>query len=300
MKDTQEEMCPHIGLKDDPATSAAYPSVWNYCYRAKPIAIASLDHQRMYCLTAAHTACPLFLKPESTPMPAELQAQDLEPDRRSRAMRTTVSALVVLAVLVAVAVWQGIARGFFSSPSQQGGGVSASTLTALPALPTIAIGSATHPSTPAGGVSPATPTPTFVPTKISSPTPTTQPVLKLALETPIGLGQRFMIHKMEEGESLDRLASRYGTSVAGILAVNYYLPSPLLVNWTVVIPLESIDIQGLPAFQPYMVVDDITVEEFAQSISVDVATLSYYNALTATYQLSPGDWLLIPREKVKQ
>jgi hypothetical protein len=67
----------------------------------------------------------------------------------------------------------------------------------------------------------------------------------------------------------------------------------------VVIPLESIDVQGLPAFQPCMVVAGMTVDEFAQSISVDVSTLSYYNALTATYQLSPGDWLLVPREKVK-
>ena len=298
MKDTQEEMCPHIGLKDDPATSAAYPSVWNYCYRAKPIAIASLDNQRMYCLTAAYTACPLFLKPESTPVPTELQAQDLEPDRRSRAMRTTVSALVVLAVLVAVAVWQGIMRGFFYSPSQQGGGVSASTLTALPALPTIAIGSATHPSTPAGGVSPATPTPTFVPTKISSPIPTTQPVLNLALEVPIGLGQRFMIHRVMEGESLELFARRYATTVEAIQAVNYYLPSPLLVNWTMIIPLESIDVPGLPAFQPIIVVDDMTVEEFAQSNSVDVSTLSYFNGLEVSYRLTRGDWLLVPREKL--
>jgi len=292
-------MCPHIGLKDDPATSLGYPSAWNYCHRAKPIAIASLDHQRTYCLTAAHTACPLFQQPENTPMPAELQSQDLEPHRRSRAMRTTVSALVVLAVLVAVVVWQGIARGFFFLPSQPGGETSIPTLTALPASPTVAIGSATHPSTPVGGVVPATPTPTFVPTKISSPTPTTQPVLKLALETPLGLDQQFLIHRMVEGESLDRLVSKYATTVAAIQAVNYYLPSPLLINWTVVIPPGRIDIQGLPAFQPYMVVAGMTVEEFAQSISVDVSTLSYYNGLTATYQLSPGDWLLVPREKVK-
>jgi hypothetical protein len=48
-----------------------------------------------------------------------------------------------------------------------------------------------------------------------------------------------------------------------------------------------------------MVVGSMTVEEFAQKNSVDVSTLSYYNGLTAAYRLSPGDWLLVPREKRK-
>jgi LysM repeat protein len=288
-------MCPHIGLEDDPATSLGYPSAWNYCHRAKPIAVAGLDHQRAYCLSAKHMLCPLFLQPEGSPMPVELQAQDVRPDRRNRALWRTVSALVVLAVLVAVVVWQGIARGFFFLPAQTGKSTSTPTLIELPALPS----EATFTLTPTGGATPIEPGPTLVPTKTSLPTPTTQPILKLALETPLGLNKEFVIHRMVEGESLDRLASKYGTTVKAIQAVNYYLPSPLLINWTVVIPPGRIDIQGLPAFQPYMVVAGMTVEEFAQSISVDVSTLSYYNGLTATYQLSPGDWLLVPREKVK-
>jgi LysM repeat protein len=287
-----ETMCPHIGLKDDPATSLGYPSAWNYCHRAKPIAVAGLDHQRTYCLTATHVTCPVFLKPESSPMPAELQAPDNGLGRGRRTLWVTVSALVVLAVLVVVVVWQGIARGFFFLPSQQGKSTSTPTLTALPASP-----SATLASTLAGST-PASPTPTLVPTKTPLPTPTTQPVLNLDLETPLGLNKAFLIHRMLEGESLDRLASKYSTTVALIQAVNFYLPSPLLVGRTIVIPLGKIDIQGLPAFEPQMVVGSMTVDEFAQSISVKTSTLSYYNGLTAAYRLSPGDWLLVPREKV--
>jgi len=287
-------MCPHIGLEDDPATSLGYPSAWNYCHRAKPIAIASLDHQRTHCLTAAYTACPLFLEQGVTSMPAELRAQDIEPGHRNRAMWRTVSALVVLAVLVAVVVWQGIARGFFSLPSQPGESTSTPTLTELPASPS----EANLTLTPTGGATPTGLGPTLVPTKTPLPTPTTQPVLKLSLETPLGLDQGFLIHRMMEGESLDRLASKYSTTVALIQAVNYYLPSPLLINWTVIIPLGKIDLQGVPAFQPYMVVAGMTVDEFAQSISVDASTLSYYNGLAATYKLSPGDWLLVLREKI--
>jgi len=287
-------MCPHIGLEDDPATSLGYPSAWNCCHRAKPIAVAGLDHQRAYCLTAKHTICPLFLEPEGSPMPAELQAQDIRPGRNNRALWRTVAALVVLVALVAVVVWQGIARGFFFLPSQPGTSTSTPTLTELPALPS----EATFTLTPTGGATPTGLGPTLVPTKTPLPSPTMQPILKLALESPLGLNKEFVIHRMVEGESLDRLAGKYGTTVALIQAANYYLPSPIQVNWTVIIPVGKIDLQGVPAFQPYMVVAGMTVDEFAQSISVDASTLSYYNGLTVTYRLSPGDWLLVPRQKI--
>jgi len=293
-------MCPHIGLEDDPATSLGYPSAWNFCHHAKPIAVAHLDHQRAYCLTAKHTICPLFLKSENSPMPAELQAQDIKPGRSNRAPWRAIAALTVLIALVAVVAWQGIARGFFSLPLQQGKITSTPTLTTSPASPTGAIDSATLTSTPIGGGALTSPTqpPTFTPTKIPSPTSTAQPVMKLALETPIGRDQEFMIHRVLEGESLDRLANKYGTTVAALQAVNYYLPSPLLINWTVVIPLGKIDVQGLPAFQPLMVTGGMTLEAYAQSITVDVSTLSYYNGILPSYQLSGGDWLLVPRQKI--
>ncbi len=288
-------MCPHLGLNDDPATSLAYPSAWNHCHRAHPLAIASLDQQRTHCLTAAHTACPLFLAAGDIPMPGELQSH-LEANQVSRKAWMRAPVLAILVVVVGVIIWQVIARGLFSPPSQDGDGASAATQTAL----SVPVGATDPTLTPLVEVTSLPPTPTLAPTRLASPTPTAQPVLNLALEAPIGLGQRFMIHRVKEGESLELFARRYATTMEAIQAVNYYLPSPLLVNWTVVIPLESIDVQGLPAFQPIMVVGDMTVEEFAQSNSVDVATLSYFNALEVSYRLSRGDWLLIPREKVNK
>jgi LysM repeat protein len=289
-------MCPHIGLEDDPATLLGYPSVWNYCHHAKPIAVAGLDHQRTYCLSAAHAACPLFLKPEGSPMPAGLQTPDNGLGRGRRTLWRTVLALVVLAVLVAVVVWQGIARGFFFLPSQPGESTSTPTLTELPPLPSEAILT----MTPTSGATPTGLCPTLVPTNTPLPSPTNQPVLELALETPLGLNKEFIIHMIVEGESLDLLANNYGTTVPLIKAINYYLPFTLLPNLIVIIPVGEIDLQGVPAFQPYLVKAGMTVDELAQSISVDVSTLSYYNGLTADYRLSPGDWLLVPREKPNQ
>jgi len=289
-----EMMCPHIGLKDDPATSLGYPSAWNYCHRAKPIAVAGLDHQRTYCLSAAHATCPLFLKPEKSPMPAGMQAPDNDLGRGRRTPWRTVSALVVLVVLVAVVVWQGIARGFFFLPSQPEESTSTPTLTELPASTSETIITMTLTSS----VTPPEPSPTLFLTDTPLPTATTQPVLKLELETPLGLNKEFIIHRVVDGESQDLLANRFGTTLAQIQAVNYYLPSPLLINHIMIIPVGMIDLQGVPTFEPQKIVASMTVEEFAQSISVDASTLSYFNGLTATYRLSPGDWLLVPREKI--
>lgn len=295
MNENPGRMCPHIGMKDDPTTSLAYPSAWNHCHQAHPNAIASLDHQRTHCLTAAHTACPLFLAASDIPMPGELQSH-LEADQVSRKAWMRMLVLAILVVVVGVIIWQVIARGLFSPPSQDGISASAATQTAL----SVPVGATDPTLTPLVEVQPLPPTPTLAPTRLASPTPTTQPVLNLTLEVPLGLGQRFMIHRVMEGESLELFARRYATTMEAIQAVNYYLPSPLLVNWTVVIPLESIDVQGLPAFQPIMVVGDMTVDEFARSNSVDVSTLSYFNALEVSYRLRRGDWLLIPREKVNK
>ncbi len=88
---------------------------------------------------------------------------------------------------------------------------------------------------------------------------------------------------------------QYNTTVEAIRAVNYYLPSPLWVDWLVIIPVGITDTQGLPAFEAYMVTDQVTIEELAQKLSVSPEVLRYYNAVEGGYRLTPGEWLLIPK-----
>jgi len=151
-----------------------------------------------------------------------------------------------------------------------------------------------------------TPEVRLVPSVTSSPTatlrikqPTWTPYLTAviaphALETPIGIGHKFVIHRVHAGENLIALANQYLTSVAAIQAVNYNLPSPVMVDWLLVIPVRQTDVQGLPTFEPYEIEGYVVVEALAQQLSVDPEIFKSYNALGNSEVLSAGEWVLIP------
>jgi hypothetical protein len=56
-------MCPYLGLREDRATHADFPSVANRCWRAGHGTVVAPEHQRNYCLTPACTRCPQFRDP---------------------------------------------------------------------------------------------------------------------------------------------------------------------------------------------------------------------------------------------
>ncbi len=53
-------------------------------------------------------------------------------------------------------------------------------------------------------------------------------------------------HRVAEGESLQVFANLYNTSVEAIRNVNYDLIAPLWIDWLVVIPMNTMDVSGIP------------------------------------------------------
>ena len=74
--------CPSLGLMDDAQTSLAFPSIWNNCYRSRPIAPPKLKYQEEFCLCENHRECPLFLSEQTAPLPGHIRSP------RSHAKRT--------------------------------------------------------------------------------------------------------------------------------------------------------------------------------------------------------------------
>ncbi|MGB7876167.1 MAG: ParA family protein [Anaerolineales bacterium] len=65
--------CTHLGKDEDPQTMLAYPSIWNKCHRAKPIASPSLSHQNIFCLSNNYSSCPMLQKTRGS-LPTHLRA----------------------------------------------------------------------------------------------------------------------------------------------------------------------------------------------------------------------------------
>ena len=283
--------CPYCGIVDDATTSLGYPSLWNYCHRANPVEVANLEHQRIFCLTAEHSNCPVFLREGSFPLPVELRGRSNE-SRRGKKSPWKVVVILAVGLLVLLIGWQFLTNGRLL-PALPGAETAVSpTLSALPA------GGTRSPSiTPSPTATPLeTPTALPLPSPSATPSQTPLPRYELSAEMPIGLNKQFMIHEVQPGESLELFANKYGTTVEVIKAVNFYLHSPLLEKTMLVIPLDMTTAEGLPAFEPYMVAQDsITIEALAQELSVNADLLIRYNDLVPAYLLRPGDWLLIPR-----
>jgi len=95
------EFCPHLGLQEDTQTCLAYAAEWNLCYRARPAAPVSLEHQRKTCLSPLHTGCPVFQAEKTGPLPRSLRGAR----RRGRMFWVRMAVLVLLVILGLLAVW---------------------------------------------------------------------------------------------------------------------------------------------------------------------------------------------------
>ena len=111
-----------------------------------------------------------------------------------------------------------------------------------------------------------------------------------------GLDKKLILHRVQKGETLSEYASRYNTSEAAIIRVNYSLKLPLEESSVIVIPDGFSNVAQMPYFQLFLVTtDSLTIEELSSQLAASLDALLYYNNLYSGKQLSSGDWLLIPR-----
>ena len=300
-EELKNQFCPYLGLKFDPKSWVGYPSPINYCHRVKPLAVPKFNHQRSYCLTNNYIDCPIVYGGPGQRMPKTIRSQSKQANTLKKIVRIEVLiGLLLVAIILGAIFWQQIVAGI----SQIGQSASNNPQTSTQAL------IKTKTSSPTIERS-ASPTRAITATKENSPTPTqtlitpsetplppnqTMEPPVLALETPIGQDMKFIIHAVIPGESLELYARDYNTTVEAIRAINYKLPSFLPLDWTVIIPLNTSDVTGVPAFEPYEVRDTVTVEALAELLSVDLTDLRLYNRIPKGYTLSPAEWIMVPRE----
>jgi LysM repeat protein len=240
----EPEVCPYLGLPDDPRTRFTFADPAHRCHvGAKPIPI-DLGHQGAYCLTTGYPACKRFRSPKTAGGPASgparsfsativagavvpvaTAAADATVSRdggtsrgRSRALRRAAALLAVLALVMLMgAIRAGVIGG---SPAGGGApGVVASPAAAETPAPTTVTSAST--ATPTAGL--RSTSATTAPTATPVPTGTPRSVS--------------VIHVVVRGETLSSIAARYGVTAKAIQDANKIVdPSLILAGDRLVIP----------------------------------------------------------------
>jgi hypothetical protein len=185
--------CPFLGLQDDADSLLAFPSVWNYCHRSRPIAAVKLKHQGEFCLGGKYRECPVFLSQHTVPLPEHLRAPRSRTNRpRNVSWRSLVIALTIGLVLVVLG-WRIMSRWFLplafenATPTVTLSATSTPTSTSSPTLTATLVPTTTRTATlpvPFGSVTiTRTPTSTRTATRTPTPTPTPTPTLPPTLTT---------------------------------------------------------------------------------------------------------------------
>jgi len=302
--------CPHLGLRDDPATAHGFPSRWNYCHSVKPITPPSLAQQREVCLTTGYASCPALAAGKKKSLPKGLRWREVGAVRKL--IGRWISVVIILSFLIGAGL---IFSGYWVPSWVENAPVSVWISGVIPQktttnTPTVAPAVVTETDTPTVVIKTATVTPEK---SIVSETPSlseeniaaTQTELALAsrcaypLESPFGgVNRQFLFYEVAAGESMAILTERYETTRSAIEAVNYFLPSPLWADHVIVIPLNTKNIDGLTSFKPVLLdEEDISLEELALNLLVSSAELMEFNQLDPSCRSFQG-WILVPAEKI--
>jgi len=284
-------ICPFLGMSSDTKTSLAFPSIWNYCHRCKPIASAALNHQKNICLTGNYEICPVFSQAPNLSMPHGLRhIKSVRPANKNvfRKIVFTIPALITVFIL----------GGNFFGQSDS--------------FHTLLFTGTSFPGNPSESVSltlsPATVTPSPEQASLIIPTPSTLPRSRVTpivtrkphgMEEWIGINYIFLIYRVKQGWTIERLAAYYDTTAVAVASVNYKLSTPLYPGQLVIIPINQMDVSGLPQFEAYQVAVNVTVEELAAQLNTDIDQLRYFNGFGINEQLMAKEWIIVPREKIK-
>jgi LysM repeat protein len=282
--------CPFLGQEDDPQTHTDFSSSRNYCYRTEKPTPILLESQQSYCLTKDYPNCPIYQDISHLTLPIGVSSDKwVEPDRPISKLVWT--AFVVFFLLGVLVISWFIKPNLFLSKrleptpipiSKSSIPLAETSLTDIVPTPTLVLTSTLHPSATAT----STETPTAIP---FTPVP-------LGLGTPSKTIPQLLIHRIAQGDSLALLASRFGTSVAAIQSVNYFLPVPLWEGVLVVIPINTIDVSDLPAFEPYQIKErSMSLSDAALALNTTPELLSRYNPMDPNTILVKDSWLIIPR-----
>lgn len=267
-------VCPYLGLNSDPQTALSFASKENFCYHGKAPKEIHLDHQEEFCLNGNFYACQEYISDPGAPLPEQKIILSQNPTQNASSGKQLIFG-ILLSIVGIIVTWLLISN--WTTPVtkiQTPTRFQWSTQTLGQLLPTSTV---------------------ILDTPSLYQMITVAPRLALGMETPLGIGHHFVIHRIQSGESLEFIAQQYGTTVEALQECNYQLPSPLFPGLVIVVPVSFADTREFPKFKPYEVLADIYLSDLAIQLMVDFEDLEYYNGFDTNLMLQVGDWILVPQ-----
>ena len=294
-----DEICPYLGMIDDPKTSTIFPDNCNACYRTDPPKPVVLTHQRSICLVSDHKMCEGFTESWRNGFPASLHNKNCRKTGgllrkwRGKLPPMWIIAGVILSFLVILGVFFAVSNLGPAPVSTLEGGITFSGVFATEtelvtaarqtqtATPTMTAASTDIPEQS------STPTPNFTPTQTPGP----------GLSTPFGSQDfQLLVHEVREQETLTGIANQYNTTVDVLWVLNGLAFRTTQAGDPIVVCLGCTEILDLPQLQPVYLVEGKTVSDLANQYNAAIDDLRAWNGLGDGEWIAGERWVVVPFE----
>jgi LysM repeat protein len=218
--------CHFLGLRDDPDTVRAFPSIGNYCHRAEPPEPVSIEYQTSHCFSFAHRHCPVLLASVAAPLPPEIAAFPATNLRNRRIALWSVLAAFAVAIgmFLFFGGWEWAGANWFND----GGNIEIQEPIQMntPAVPLKFPGSPTPTLLPSPtntqlptqfASATSTPSDTLPPPTDTQPPPSTEPLVAVSATSTTAACNNppanWVVYTVRTGDSLFGIANLVGSSV---------------------------------------------------------------------------------------
>jgi hypothetical protein len=286
-----EKSCPYLGSLQDPLVSYYFPNQQNYCQHIKKPKPINLNYQEEFCLSIKHKECIVVRNQIKNQLPIELLGE--EPKTKPLTLKKQnrwifIPVFFVFALVIALFFlfssgnfdWEPPSVTYQRQQSLLLSNESVATLTPdnIDLLFLIPTPKATT-SPPATQILSAQNTPTQGP----------------KFSTPVGVSQKYLVHQVILGESVNYLASIYHTSEESIIEINNLIVGiPIQENQILIIQPGASNQEAYDKLEAIFIQIDTSLKDIANLYSTTIEKLIDLNDLDPLFSVPAGRWLIVP------
>jgi hypothetical protein len=292
--------CPYLGTHDDPSIHYRFTTPSNYCCRPDPAEAVSIPQQGEICLTREYINCPVYQPGWEGSLPPELsRIREKEKPKYNIPPNLWIwvlAGLGLIFILILVLV-----NPFGIKFNNQ---VDPVTVIPLPSNTPTIVQEAVVPVPSDLPVATNTPPNTATPSITPSPTSTLSVTPSIPTpgpfqETPFITNRTYLIHQINEGESIPLLSNHYQTSPDVIRTVNALrLKYGFLPDLMIIIMPGQIDVGELEALNLIYLETEVFISDFASQNGLTVEEVRVLNGLGPGETIPSGRWLIYPEREI--